>query len=96
LAVVAEEQAMDVRELVGLLGGEWAMVWVGLGEVVGGHGFVVVLGKCKSLRDDRQKSKSKGQYGGPSPYRVRMTAKNEQEQEQEQKKKQKKKQIPTG
>jgi len=50
LAVVAEEQAMDVRELVGLLGGEWAMVWVGLGEVVGGHGFVVMLRKCRSLR----------------------------------------------
>ncbi len=36
LAVVAEEETMDVGELVGLLGGERAMVGVGFGG--GGHG----------------------------------------------------------
>jgi hypothetical protein len=35
LAVVAEEEAVDVGQLVGLLGGERAVVWVGIWGGVG-------------------------------------------------------------
>ena len=49
LAVVAEEQAMDVGELVGLLGGEGSVGGVGLGEGFGGHGSWMMWGLAFSV-----------------------------------------------